>query len=440
MDPSPSSPASSAPPKPLPLPPSMKTTTTTATDPNPPTPHSPASSTSPKSGEILLGKYQMGDLLGRGSFAKVYKARALADGSAVAIKVLDKAKIISAGLADRVIAEVSAMRRLSHPNILRLHELMATRSKIYLIMDLALGGDLFSQIGHRRRSKLLESTARRYFQQLISALHYCHTRGIFHRDIKPQNLLLDADGNLKVADFGLSAIPETLKNGVLHTSCGTLAFTAPEVLRRVGYDGSQSDAWSCGIVLYFFLTGRLPFGDASTPIMYKRMLSRCYSFPLSFPPAARQVINGFLDPNPSTRLSIKGIIDLPWFIKRSFSFDSQFSLMVPSPLMELKSIESINAFDIICRSKSLNLSGLLEDGGRNKREQRFSSNETVEEVFERVREAGAKQGCVLKMEVLEVAEKMLMVELKEEGSVNGFEQVSWDELRKDLQDIILFWA
>ncbi|KAH7661393.1 Non-specific serine/threonine protein kinase protein [Dioscorea alata] len=433
MDPSSSSPASSAPPNPHLLPPS-------STDPNPlNTPHSIASSsTSPKIGDILLGKYQIDHLLGRGSFAKVYQAHALSDRSNVAIKVLDKAKIVTAGLTERVITEVSAMRRLSHPNIVRLHELMATRSKIYLVMDLAPGGDLFSQIRHHRRSKLSESTARRYFHQLISALLYCHTRGVFHRDIKPHNLLLDADDNLKVADFGLSAIPETLKNGLLHTSCGTPAFTAPEIVRSGGYDGSQSDAWACGVVLFFLLTARLPFEDPSTPLMFIKMNSRCYSFPSSFPPMAKQVINGFLDPNPETRLSIKGVIDTPWFMKRSFSLESQVGSTSSSPLLELKSFDSMNAFDIITRSKSFNLSGLLEDGDR-KREQKFSSNETVEVVLERVKEAAAKQGCVLKVEILAVAEKMLMVEVKEEGSVNGYEMISWDKLREDLQDILLFW-
>lgn len=153
---------------------------------------------------------------------------------------------------------------------------------------------------------------------------------------------------------------------------------------------------------------------------------------------ARQVINGFLDPNPETRLSIKGVIDTPWFMKRAFSFESQVGSTSSSSLLELKSFDSMNAFDIITRSKSFNLSGLLEDGER-KRAQRFSSNETVEVVFERVREAGAKQGCVLIVEILEVAEKMLMVEVKEEGSVNGYELISWDKLRDDLQDILLVW-
>lgn len=424
-------------------------------------------SRSPKDGhEVLLGKYELGRVLGRGTFAKVYHARALSDGTNVAIKVLDKPEAVCSGMAPRILREVSAMSRLSHPNIVRLHEVMATKSKIYLVMEHARGGELFARIS--RRGRLPEPMARRYFQQLVSALRFCHARGVSHRDVKPQNLLLDRDGNLKISDFGLSALPEHVKDGLLHTACGTPAYTAPEVIRRKGYDGAKADAWSCGVILFVLLAGFLPFDDANLPLMYRKIQKRDYEFPPWFPPSAKRVVFRLLDPNPETRLTIEGVMELPWF-KRSLSVDSQLSLMeneedTTTKKMMIRTI-SMNAFDIISLSKGLDLSGMFE-GGRV-REQRFTTKETVEKVSERIREVGmklgyefenrkggivgvGKDGSVLKVEVSEVAPPLLLVELKEEGSSvhvsdhgdvdngNG-ERVKWDKMRRELADIVFAW-
>ncbi|OMO54749.1 hypothetical protein CCACVL1_27627 [Corchorus capsularis] len=173
------------------------------------------------------------DYNGRGSFAKVHEATSLDDcNNVVAIKIIDKTKT-DAAMEPRIVREVSAMRRLQHhPNILKIHEVMATKTKIYLVMELASGGELFNKV--LRRGRLPEKLARSYFTQLVSALNFCHQNGVAHRDLKPQNLLLDQNGNLKVSDFGLSALPEQLNNGLLHTACGTPAYTAPEVVRRKG--------------------------------------------------------------------------------------------------------------------------------------------------------------------------------------------------------------
>ncbi|KAJ6890552.1 CBL-interacting serine/threonine-protein kinase 7-like [Populus alba x Populus x berolinensis] len=148
----------------------------------------------------LLNKYEVGRLLGRGSFAKVYAARSLSDKTQlVAIKIIDKTKT-DAAMEPRIISEISAMHRLQHhPNVLKIHEVMATKTKIYLVMELASGGDLFSKI--RKMGKLKEPAARRYFQQLVSAIHFCHQNGVSHRDIKPHNLLLDGKDGLWDSGF-----------------------------------------------------------------------------------------------------------------------------------------------------------------------------------------------------------------------------------------------
>jgi serine/threonine protein kinase len=151
------------------------------------------SKSSTKAGLPLLGKYELGHLLDRGNFTKVYHARCLTGGDPVAVKALDKPELATTGMAARLLREVSAMRRLSHPNTLRLHEVLATRSKVYLVMELAPCWDLLSGLASLPSRRLPEHAARRIFLQLASVLIYSHARGVFHRDVKPQNVLLDAD-------------------------------------------------------------------------------------------------------------------------------------------------------------------------------------------------------------------------------------------------------
>nr|GEX08148.1 CBL-interacting serine/threonine-protein kinase 5-like [Tanacetum cinerariifolium] len=143
------------------------------------------------------------------------------------------------GLMEQIIREIGIMHLVRHPNVVQLKEVMATKTKIFLVIEYVKGGELFAKIA---KGRLKEDVARKYFQQLISAVDYCHSRGVSHRDLKPENLLLDENEDLKVSDFGLSALPEQLRNdGMLHTQCGTPAYVAPEVLRKKGYDGAKAD-------------------------------------------------------------------------------------------------------------------------------------------------------------------------------------------------------
>jgi 5'-AMP-activated protein kinase, catalytic alpha subunit len=155
---------------------------------------------------ILMGRYEIGRLLGQGTFAKVYYARNLATGETAAIKMIDKGKVMMTGLMGQIKREISIMRLARHPNVLQLFEVMATKNKIYFVLEYAKGGELFNKIA---KGKLTEETARKYFHQLIGSVDYCHSRGVYHRDLKPENLLLDENETLKVSDFGLSAVKET---------------------------------------------------------------------------------------------------------------------------------------------------------------------------------------------------------------------------------------
>ncbi|KAL6282474.1 hypothetical protein ACE6H2_013403 [Prunus campanulata] len=187
----------------------------------------------------LLGRFEIGKLLGHGTFAKVYHAKNIKTNESVAIKVIDKEKILKGGLIAHIKREISILRRVRHPNIVQLFEVMATKAKIYFVMEYVRGGELFNKVA---KGRLKEVVARKYFQQLISAVGFCHARGVYRRDLKPENLLLDENGDLKVSDFGLSAVSDEIRqDGLFHTFCGTLAYVAPEVLGRKGYDAAKAD-------------------------------------------------------------------------------------------------------------------------------------------------------------------------------------------------------
>ncbi|TKY53793.1 CBL-interacting serine/threonine-protein kinase 7 [Spatholobus suberectus] len=417
----------------------------------------PPSSPPPRT---ILGKYQLTRFLGRGNFAKVYQARSLVDGGTVAVKAIDKSKTVDAAMEPRIVREIDAMRRLHHhPNILKIHEVLATRTKIYLIVDFAGGGELFSKLS--RRGRLPEPLARRYFAQLVSALRFCHRHGVAHRDLKPQNLLLDAAGDLKVSDFGLSALPEHRHNGLLHTACGTPAYAAPEILRRVGYDGSTADAWSCGVILYVLLAGQLPFDDSNIPAMCKRISRRDYLFPPWISKSAKNLIYRLLDPNPKTRIKLDSVFDNAWFKNKKSVRVSAEESVFESDLYN-KCCDGyklgMNAFDIISMSSGLDLRGLFEttsEKGR-RREKRFTSDKKVEAVEAKVKEVGLRLGfrvevgkngaiglgkekVALVVEVFEIATHLLLVAVKVVDGGVEFEELHWDDWRIGLQDVVLSW-
>ncbi|KAK7279302.1 hypothetical protein RJT34_24350 [Clitoria ternatea] len=404
----------------------------------------------------ILGKYQLTRFLGRGNFAKVYQARSLVDGTTVAVKVIDKSKTVDAAMEPRIVREIDAMRRLHHhPNILKIHEVMATKTKIHLIVDFAGGGELFSKLS--RKGRFPEPLARRYFQQLVSALCFCHRNGVAHRDLKPQNLLLDADGNLKVSDFGLSALPEHLKDGVLHTACGTPAYTAPEILRHLSYDGSVADAWSCGVILYVLLAGHLPFDDSNIPAMCKRIVRRDYQFPAWISKSAKNLIQQLLDPNPRSRLKLESVWENAWFKKclREKVEESVFESDLYNKCCDGYKL-GMNAFDIISMSSGLDLRGLFETTTSFRREKRFSSDKKVEVVEAKVKEVAlslgfrvevGKSGAIglgkgrvsLVVEVFEIVPHLLLVGVKLVDGALEFEDHHWDDWRVGLQDVVLSW-
>ncbi|XP_019172067.1 PREDICTED: CBL-interacting serine/threonine-protein kinase 7-like [Ipomoea nil] len=317
----------------------------------------------------------------------------------------------------------------------------------------SIGGEQFEGV---RRRKIFLRTARYYFHQLVFALHFCHQNGVTHRDIKPQNLLLDKDGKLKISDFGLSALPEQIRNGLLHTACGTPAYTAPEVMIRKGYDGAKADAWSCGVILFAFLAGYLPFDDSNISNMYRAIRSRAFQFPDWITKPTRSIIFRLLDPNPVTRMSIEELMKLPWFKKSSSVIDLTDEHQFGNQEFDkdCKHLTKMNAFDIISMSPGLDLSGLFQ-AGLNKKEMRFTTNSEVGEVEEKVKKIGSEAGyrvergngggirlvkarVTLMVEILQVAPELWLVEMKVVNGEMEFEDTQWEELRVGFKEISCF--
>ncbi|KAJ8536282.1 hypothetical protein K7X08_034683 [Anisodus acutangulus] len=263
-----------------------------------PTPESP-----------FLGNYRLGKTLGHGSFGKVKIAEHLLTGHKVAIKILNRRKMKTPDMEEKLKREIKICRLFVHPHVIRLYEVIETPTDIYVVMEYVKSGELFDYIVEKGR--LQEDEARHFLQQIIAGVEYCHRNRVVHRDLKPENLLLDARGNVKIADFGLSNI---MRDGhFLKTSCGSPNYAAPEVVSGKLYAGPEVDVWSCGVILYALLCGTLPFDDENIPNLFKKIKSGVYTLPSHLSPLARDLIPRMLIVDPMKRISIPDIRQHQWF-------------------------------------------------------------------------------------------------------------------------------
>lgn len=346
-----------------------------------------------------IGKYKLGRTIGEGTFAKVKLGVDSTNGQYVAIKIIDKHMVLESNLKYQVQREIRTMKLLHHPNIVRIHEVIGSKTKIYIVMEHVSGGQLTDKMSYVK--KLEEWEARKLFQQLIDAVDYCHNKGVYHRDLKPENLLMDHKGNLKVSDFGLSALQKP--GGILTTACGSPCYVAPELLLNKGYNGAAADVWSCGVILFEILAGRLPFDDRNLINLYKKISRAEYTFPLWFTKGQKKLLFRIFDPNPRTRITIPEIIEDEWFQKDyvpacgyeiddkihlddvNAAFDSIEEIATETKIP--KSSSFINAFQLIAMSQDLDLSGLFEEKDENKQKKMFGSKHTIDETIKKIEAA-----------------------------------------------------
>ncbi|XP_058613171.1 serine/threonine-protein kinase MARK2 isoform X5 [Onychostoma macrolepis] len=247
-----------------------------------------------------IGCYRLLKTIGKGNFAKVKLAKHVLTGKEVAVKIIDKTQLNSSSL-QKLFREVRIMKLLNHPNIVKLFEVIETDKTLYLVMEYASGGEVFDYLVAHGRMK--EKEARAKFRQIVSAVQYCHQKCIVHRDLKAENLLLDADMNIKIADFGFSN--EFTLGNKLDTFCGSPPYAAPELFQGKKYDGPEVDVWSLGVILYTLVSGSLPFDGQNLKELRERVLRGKYRIPFYMSTDCENLLKKFLILNPTKRGSLE---------------------------------------------------------------------------------------------------------------------------------------
>lgn len=313
---------------------------------------------------MIISNYDIGKEIGSGAFGTVNIGEDRTTGEKVAVKCISKTRIQRSNMGSQVKKEITTMKKLDHPNIVGIKEVLMSNTHLYLVLEFAGGGELFTKIASQ--GKLSEKVSKRYFKQIMEAVRFCHSLYICHRDIKPENILLDDDDNVKIADFGFASIMEpevgsdlpadngraglstiaedaeesgtieplhdfvpdaasqqpvttkfrNLPSKVMQkmsTMCGTTQYMAPEIVNRDSYRGDKADIWSCGVVLFVLLTGYLPFDSNDPAIVVQKIKSGRFDLPSFLSDAAREVIVKVLTPNPLFRPGARTILGHEWF-------------------------------------------------------------------------------------------------------------------------------
>ncbi|CAM1332153.1 SIK3 (predicted) [Pycnogonum litorale] len=259
------------------------------------------------SGLVRVGFYELEKTIGKGNFAVVKLATHIVTGTKVAIKIIDKAQLDEDNLK-KIFREIQVMKLLHHPHIIRLYQVMETDRMIYLVTEYASKGEIFDYLVVNGRMSEVEARAK--FKQIIAAVSYCHSRKVVHRDLKAENLLLDADKNIKIADFGFSNYYK--EDSLLSTWCGSPPYAAPELFEGKQYHGPKADIWSLGVVLYVLVCGALPFDGDTLQSLRSRVLNGKFRIPYFMSTDCENLIRQMLKVDPVRRLNMNQIQNHRW--------------------------------------------------------------------------------------------------------------------------------
>jgi serine/threonine protein kinase len=251
--------------------------------------------------KVSLSDFSLVKVIGKGSFGKVMLASKRDSRRVYAIKVLSKHVVAARNQVDHTVTERAVLGRIAHPFIVGLKYAFQTEEKLYFVLDFCPGGELFYHLG--KEGRFHEGRAKFYTAQILLALEHIHSIGVVYRDLKPENVLLDADGNVKITDFGLSKEGVTLADSGASSFCGTPEYLAPEVLNRTGH-GRAVDWWSLGALLFEMLTGWPPFYSADRKELFEQI--RHSELDLGdtqhLSEAARDILRRLLHKDPRQRL------------------------------------------------------------------------------------------------------------------------------------------
>ncbi|KAJ8007376.1 hypothetical protein DPEC_G00116870 [Dallia pectoralis] len=255
----------------------------------------------------LKHRYELLETLGKGTYGKVKKAIERQSGRVVAIKSIRKEKIKDDQDMVHIRREIEIMSSLKHPHIISIHEVFENKDKIVIVMEYASKGELYDYISERRR--LSERETRHFFRQIVSAVHHCHKNGIVHRDLKLENVLLDENCNIKIADFGLSNLYH--KDKLLQTFCGSPLYASPEIVNGRPYHGPEVDSWALGVLLYSLIYGTMPFDGDDHNKLIRQITNGEYKEPAQTSDA-RGLIRWMLMVNPIRRATVEDVANHWW--------------------------------------------------------------------------------------------------------------------------------
>uniref|UniRef100_A0A9J8DMZ9 non-specific serine/threonine protein kinase n=1 Tax=Cyprinus carpio carpio TaxID=630221 RepID=A0A9J8DMZ9_CYPCA len=255
----------------------------------------------------LKRRFQVLETLGRGAYGKVQRAVERRCGKTVAIKSIRKERLRDDLDRAHIQREIEISASLVHPHIIRLYEVFESRERIVMVMEYASGGELYDYIQDKQR--LSEEEARHFFRQITSAVQYCHKNGVVHRDLKLENILLDKDLNVKLADFGLSN--RYMRGQCLETFCGSPLYASPEIINGLPYHGPEVDCWSLGVLLYALVYGSMPFDGTTYSILKEQIRHGRYKTP-DVPSEAQSLIGWMLTVKTEDRATVEDIANHWW--------------------------------------------------------------------------------------------------------------------------------
>lgn len=293
----------------------------------------PPLSNSSKKTKSHIGPWKLGRTLGRGSSGRVRLAKHITTGKFAAVKIVPKSacNLDNNSVPEKapygIEREIIVMKLIQHPNVMALYDVWENKGELYLVLEYIEGGELFNYL--LSKGHLGEAEAVNYFSQIVRGLDYCHRFNICHRDLKPENILLDKHRNIKIADFGMAALETSDK--MLETSCGSPHYASPEIVAGKRYHGGPSDIWSCGVIFFALLTGRLPFDDDNIRRLLLKVQKGRYILPKEISDNARDLISRMLCVNPEDRITIPEILEHPLLMKYNFKVKGR-PQHVPKPL------------------------------------------------------------------------------------------------------------
>eukprot|EP00045_Choanoeca_perplexa_P011417 m.121038 g.121038 ORF g.121038 m.121038 type:complete len:601 (-) comp15626_c0_seq3:152-1954(-) len=256
----------------------------------------------------LTDHYDISYTIGDGGFAKVKLAKHKLTGTKVAVKMISKSTLAKKNELYRAANEIASLQLLKHQNIIGLYQVLESRSRVFLVMEYAKGGELFDYICAAGRIQD-ENKARGFFRQMVRGLAYMHREGFAHRDLKPENMLFDETRTLKLIDLGLVSMPG---EDMTKTSCGSANYAAPEVIQGERYYAPTGDMWSLGICLYAMLCGFLPFDDSDLKRLGAKIRRGVFKEPEHLSSDALDILRGLINTDAEKRLTMAQVLRHPW--------------------------------------------------------------------------------------------------------------------------------